>query len=103
MDDATRANGLPANRRDALIQYGTAALTLLLVLAPLVPVLYQSLLDRPLYDEGGRLTLHNYATLFTHPSFGGVVTNSLLFAALTTSIAVAVGVATAVLVGRTDV
>lgn len=97
------AGGVPAIRRDALVQYGTAALTLLLVLAPLVPVLYQSLLDRPLYDEGGQLTLQNYVHLVTHPSFGRVVVNSLLFAALTTAIAVAVGVATAVVVGRTDV
>ncbi|HEX7124228.1 MAG TPA: iron ABC transporter permease [Thermodesulfobacteriota bacterium] len=99
----SRVEGVPAIGRDALIQYGLAVLALLLVLAPLVPILYQSLLDRPLYDEGGRLTLQNYANLFAHPSFGRVVANSLVFAAITTGIAVVLGVATAVLVGRTDV
>ncbi|WP_204306975.1 hypothetical protein, partial [Klebsiella aerogenes] len=49
----------PRAGRDTTIQYGLALLTVVLVAAPLLPVLYQSLLDRALYDPGQSYTLAN--------------------------------------------
>jgi iron(III) transport system permease protein len=89
-------------RKEHLIQYGVTLLTAILVLAPILPILYQSLIDRPLYDAGGVLSLHNYAKLATSAAFHKVIWNTLLFSVLTTIVSVAVGTVLAVLVGRTD-
>ena len=35
------------------LQYAVVIFLAILVLAPVVPTLYQSLLDRPLYEAGG--------------------------------------------------
>lgn len=90
-------------RRDQIIQYAIAIITALLVLAPILPIVYQSLLDRPLYDAGGQLSLNNYADLLTSPKFHRVIGNTLLFATITTVLSVLIGTVLAVLLGRTDV
>lgn len=105
---AVSAAGAPEARpaahswREAPIQYGTALLTLVLVAAPLLPVLYQSVVDRPLYDAGKELTLANFARLAGTEGFGLVLWNTFVFAALTTVIAQVLGTLAAVLFGRTD-
>lgn len=76
--------------------------TVILIVGPLVPVLYQSFIDRPLYDEGQTATLRNYTNLVADPEFLRVVLNSLSFAFLSTIVSQATGVALAILVGRTD-
>lgn len=90
-------------RRDHIIQYSIAIITALLVLAPILPIVYQSLLDRPLYDTGGQISLSNYVDLLTSPKFHRVIGNTLLFATLTTVLSVLIGTTLAVLLGRTDV
>jgi iron(III) transport system permease protein len=89
-------------RKEHLIQYGVAGLTACLVLTPLLPVLYTSFLDRPLYDPGGIVSLDNYIRLFSDPAFHKVIGNTFAFATLTTLLSVALGVVMAVLIGRTD-
>jgi iron(III) transport system permease protein len=89
-------------RKEHFIQYGITILTAALVLAPILPILYQSLIDRPLYDTGGILSLQNYVNLLTSPAFHKVIVNTLLFALITTVISVTVGTVLALLVGRTD-
>ncbi len=89
-------------RKEHLIQYGVTAITLCLVLAPLVPVVYTSFLDRPLYDTGGVLSLDNYVRLLSDPEFHEVIRDTLYFAVLTTLISVGLGVVMAVVIGRTD-
>jgi iron(III) transport system permease protein len=84
------------------IQYGTALLTLVLVAAPLLPVLYQSVVDRPLYDSGQQLTLANFVRLANTGGFALVLWNTFVFAALTTLVAQVLGTLAAVLFGRTD-
>lgn len=91
--------GLP---RQVWVQYSTLILTAVLVLAPILPILYQSLIDRPLYDAGGVLTLQNYVNLFTDAEFDKVVVNSLIFGVLTTVLSVTLGTLLAVLIGRTN-
>lgn len=77
------------------------AITAFLVLAPLVPVVYQSFLDAPLYD-GGVLTFANYEQLISSPRIHTMLMNTLQFALYTTLIAVVLGLGIGFLVVRTD-
>lgn len=87
--------------RDTLVQYAVLAVVALLVLAPVVPTVFQSLLDRPLYEPGGVLTAGAYARLFTEAGFGQVILNTALFAGGTTVLAQLIAVPMAILVVRT--
>lgn len=90
--------------RGLWIQSLTLVVVVVLVLSPILPTLFQSVLDRPIYElaEGG-LTWSNYVDLFTDAGFGRVVLNSLIFAVLTTLLAMVIGVSLAVLLVRTEV
>ncbi|ORE92186.1 hypothetical protein ATO13_17689 [Stappia sp. 22II-S9-Z10] len=98
----------PAPMRTPRVDRGTAIqvlvtlTTLALVLFPILPVLYQAVLDKPLYDPAATISLSNFARLFDTPRLGDIVSNTAYFAILTTVIAQVIGVVTAVLVGRTD-
>lgn len=100
--DATPA---PANMpgRDVLAQNGIALLTLFVVALPLAPILYQSLIDRPLYDAGGTWTAANYLDLLTSQDFLKVIGNTLALGFLTTFFSAVFGVVGAIVIGRTDV
>ena len=88
--------------RELLIQYGLAALTVFLVLAPIVPIVMQSFLDAALYDANRHFTLGNYARLIGSEDFWVAVRNTLVLASSSTVLALALGVTAAILVGRTD-
>lgn len=85
-----------------VIQSLTALATIILVAAPLAPVLWQSLVDRPLYEAGGLFTADNYVRLFSDGGFYSVVWNSVLLAFATTLVACALGIAFAVFLERTN-
>lgn len=87
--------------RDQLAQYGVLAVLALLVLAPIVPTLYQSVVDRPLYEDGGIFTLDGYRALFTDAGFGTVILNTLMFAGLTTVLTLLIAIPMAIVVVRT--
>jgi iron(III) transport system permease protein len=87
--------------RELWLQYAVVILLAILVLAPVVPTLYQSLLDRPLYEAGGVLSLDNYVRLFTEAGFGRVALNTVLFAGLTTVLTLVLAVPMAIVVVRT--
>jgi iron(III) transport system permease protein len=89
-------------RRDALIQYAFAAATLVVVVGPIVPILYQSVIDRPIFSEGHVATLDNFRSILGDPDFAGVVYNSLVFSFWSTVISQGLGAAFALLVGRTN-
>ena len=74
-----------------------------LVAAPLLPVLYQSFLDGALYDDRARLTLGNFVRLTQTDGFGLVLWNTFVLAALTTIVAQVFGTIAAILFGRTDI
>ena len=108
MAQAAGIGRLPARsalyrHRGILIQYALALLTAVLVIAPILPVVFQSFLEGPLYDPAWHLTLANYGELFTSPLLGELLWNSLLFSIGTTLIAQVIGAASAILVGRTDI
>ena len=89
--------------RDRGVQVLVSLVTVALVAAPLLPILYQSLLDRPIYEAGSHFTLANYARLATSAGLGGVLWNTLLYGFLSTVFAQVVGLAAAILVARTNV
>jgi len=97
---------LPRPRRSVLpagvLQWGTWALVLALVLGPFIPLLYASVRDRPLYEAGGAFTLDPYRELFGERAFWQAWQNTLEFAAITTLLAVVFGAAFAILCTRTD-
>ncbi|MFC7739073.1 ABC transporter permease [Roseomonas sp. GCM10028921] len=106
MSTATKLSGVPSASaqlsREAPIQYATAFFVVVLVAAPLLPVLYQSLLDHALYDDQARLTLGNFVRLARSDGFGMVLWNTFALAALTTIVAQLFGTIAAILFGRTD-
>lgn len=87
--------------RDNVIQYAVLAILAVFVLAPVLPTIYQSVMDRPLYEVGGLLTLDNYTRLFTEAEFGSVIVNTILFAGLTVVLAQLFAVPMAIVVTRT--
>lgn len=105
----TVPGGYPAPRyrkflgfgRELWVQYAIIIVLAVLVLAPVVPTLYQSLLDRPLYEAGGVLSLDNYVRLFTEAGFGEVALNTIYFAGLTTILTLVLAVPMAIVVVRT--
>jgi iron(III) transport system permease protein len=88
--------------RSVLLQWGIFGSTIVLVAAPILPIVYQSLIDRAIYDTGHELTLQNFVDLFTEASFGRVILNSFILACASTLIAQTLGAVFAILLGRTD-
>jgi iron(III) transport system permease protein len=84
------------------LHWGTWLLVVTLIVGPLLPLLYASLRDRPLYEAGGVLTVQPYRDLFGDSAFWGAWGNTLMFASLTTLMAVLGGALVAILVTRTD-
>src|SRR5436190_17054853 len=97
--DAAPAGGISWDRP---VQWGVAILAVLLVIFPLAPLLYQSFLDRPLYEPDKVLTLGNYGRILASGEFWGTLGTTLVFTAITTVLAVAIGTIMAVLLTRTD-
>src|SRR5260370_19557606 len=88
----------PASAAQGLIW----ALVVVLVVGPLVPLVYASVRNKPFYLPGGAFSLDGYSTLFADPAFWEAVRNTVLFALLTTVLAVAGGTAFAILCNRTN-
>lgn len=86
-----------------LLQWTVVIVTIVLVCLPLAPVLYQSVLDRALYEPGAAFTLDNFVHLLADPEFRAAAWNSVIFAVGSTLVSLLLGVSAAVLVGRTNV
>jgi iron(III) transport system permease protein len=78
------------------------ALTVVLVLGPLLPLVYTSFRSQAFYLPGGTWSLQPYRTLFEDPAFWRAVENTLIFAAITSVLAVGLGTLFAVLINRTN-
>jgi len=75
----------------------------LLLLTPIVPILYQAFLSKPLYDGTGDLTLDNFARLASDPDFVPAVLNTIYFAGLSTIIALVLGFVFSVVIERFEI
>ncbi|MBZ4691146.1 MAG: iron ABC transporter permease [Cereibacter changlensis] len=103
MTDLTDAGAKrPAFDRSRLIFWGVSLLTVVLVGGPILPIILQAFLDKPLYDAAAGFTLGNFGRLFSEPGVGRIFLNTLYFGALTMVIAQLFGAVMAVLVGRTN-
>jgi iron(III) transport system permease protein len=87
---------------DGVAQWVVAVVAAILVIFPLAPLLYQSVLDKPLYEPDKALTLGNYSRILTSGEFWGTLGTTLLFGAISTVLSVMIGAALAVLLTRTD-
>lgn len=87
---------------DRLVQWGIFVVTALLVIFPAWPILYQSVMDKPLYEVGRAFTLNNFARVVADPAFWNVLGGTFIFAIGTTVLAVVIGAALALLLTRTD-
>src|SRR5690349_1978430 len=97
----TAAAATPSGPRQRIIQWVVLLVTGFVVLAPMVPVVWQSFLDAPLYD-GGSFTLDNYAQLVVSDTVRTMLLNTIGFAVMTTAFAVVLGLGIGFLVVRTD-
>jgi iron(III) transport system permease protein len=106
MTSTSYEQSFPRPRRSLVpawaLHWATWLLVVTLIVGPLVPLLYASLRDRPLYEAGGVLTISPYRELFGDSAFWHAWSNTLAFAALTTVMAVLGGALVAILVTRTD-
>ncbi len=87
--------------RDRVVQYAVFVILAIFVVAPIVPILYQSFRDQPLYAATGLFTIGNYVHLFTNAGFGQVILNTAIFAVGTTVLTLVIAIPMAVLVVRT--
>src|SRR5688572_26424245 len=69
--------------RSVVVQYLVWAITAVMVVGPLVPVVWAALWTGPLYDDGGTFTLQNFRDLLTDSAWWVAVRNTVLFAILT--------------------
>jgi iron(III) transport system permease protein len=88
---------------DRPVQWLIAVLTALLVFFPLAPILYQSVLEKPLYEPDKVFTLRNFARVLSNSEFLGTLGTTLAFGLGTTVLSVAFGTFLAVVLTRTDV
>lgn len=93
--------GSPVSRA-ALIQWSVAIVTLVLVVGPLLPVFYQSILGGPLYDQVREYTTDNYTGVWSDPKLMDAVQNTFVLATLNAVISTSLGVGLAILIGRTN-
>jgi iron(III) transport system permease protein len=95
--------GLPRRLVPTTVTQGLVwVVALVLVAGPIVPLIYTSFRSQPYYLPGGTWSLQPYRTLFDDPAFWHAVENTLVFAGVTTVLAVGFGTLFAVLVNRTN-
>jgi iron(III) transport system permease protein len=85
------------------IQGAVFIVVVFLVVGAIFPIIYQSFIDRPLYEAGQHFTLQNYVRLFEEAGFWLVAFNSFAFAVMTTVIALVIAVISAIVIVRTRV
>jgi len=101
--EATSAAPARAVSWDRPVQWVLAILAAGLVIFPLVPIVLQSVLDRPLYEADRQVTLNNYARILSSAEFWATLGTTLAFGIVTTILAVTIGTLLAVVLTRTDV
>jgi iron(III) transport system permease protein len=84
------------------LQLLTWLLVVTAVIGPFLPLVYASLRDRPLYEDGGVFSVTGYRELLGDSAFWHAAWNTLQYAGETTILAVLGGGAVAILVARTD-
>ena len=71
-----------------------------ILVSPMLPIIYQGLIDRPLYDAGQVWTLQNFSRLFLDDRFYNAFVNTMIFSVIGTFVSTAVGVIAAITLER---
>ena len=79
-----------------------AALFLFLI-SPVIPIVYQAFLDKPLYDATGTLGLGNFSRLLQDADFLSATENTFYFAALSTVISMVLGLSLSLIFERLNI
>jgi len=74
----------------------------LFLISPVIPIVYQAFLDKPLYDAGGTLGLGNFSRLLQDGAFLAATENTFYFAALSTAISIVLGLALSLIFERVN-
>jgi iron(III) transport system permease protein len=104
--EAPVASGVPIGRgagTGATVQSGIAILCLGLMAVPLVPVLIQAFIDRPIYDRAASFTFDNFAHLLALDELRTMLWATLLFGVLSIAFSMVFGVVLSILLGRTNI
>lgn len=88
------------SRIPGLVRWIFALLLLALLISPMLPLIYQSIIDRPLYDSGAVLTSGNFTRLFGDQAFQDACVNTFWFAVIGTLISTTAGFVAALLIER---
>ncbi len=88
---------------DRIVQWSLVLITVLLVVFPSWPIVYQSFLDSPLYEKARNFTLNNYTHILGDMHFWRILGYTLAFAFVTTVVAAIIGIILAVLINRTNI
>src|SRR5919206_740580 len=78
---------------DLPVQWVVAVVAAILVIFPLAPILFQSFLDRPLYEADRAFTLGNYTRILSSGEFWTTLLTTIAFGLVTTILAVLFGTA----------
>jgi len=90
------------NNRGLIVRIVLAALLFMLLVSPMVPIVYQGFLDKPLYDGSAAFTLANFGNLFADPRFINATKNTLIIGFIGTAISTFVGFLSALFLDRLD-
>jgi iron(III) transport system permease protein len=74
----------------------------LFLISPVIPIVYQAFLDKPIYDATGTLGLGNFSRLLQDGAFLEATENTFYFAALSTVISLALGLVLSLLFERVN-
>lgn len=88
---------------DSGVQWLVVIVTALLVAFPAWPIILQSFMSKPLYEEDRAFTFDNYTNLLGNARFWDVLVYTAAFAVATTIIAVIIGIVLAVIINRTNI
>lgn len=91
-----------ANNRPVIVRWLIAVLLLALLVSPMLPLIYQSFIDRPLYEQGQVFTLANFKNLYGDPRFHAVLSNTFWFSTIGTLISTTVGFLAALVLERLE-
>jgi len=97
------ANTRPRFSWDTGVQWLVVIVTALLVIFPAWPIILQSFMSKPLYDQDRAFTFDNYTNLLNNARFWDVLLYTAAFAVMTTVIAVLIGIVLAVIINRTNI
>jgi iron(III) transport system permease protein len=85
-----------------ILRWIIALILLALLISPMLPLIYQAFIDRPLYESNAAGTLANFSHLFGDPSFRSACVNTLIFSVAGTLISTTVGFTAALALERLD-